>query len=184
ARAGWPPGRGGTGGPAPEPARRPAAPLPFGAMAGPREKSPRLYRIPAGRTYRPVGSTVASPGMGGATPPLGPAALAVWGGQYATANAHSDSAVAPASQRETLPRRRRAVPKSGMASRSSAMKIKWTIYGHRPTPDPTVPAVNKTDHRRPECLSRRNPPLGMRITNRQVHIRGRSNAIALTLRSR
>src|SRR5215468_8305250 len=122
-------GTAGTGRPFPQPSSLLAAHLPFGAMASPREKSPRLYRIPAGRTYRPVGSTVAPPGMGGATPPLGPAAVAVWGGQYATANAQSDSAVAPASQRETLPRRRRVVPKSGMAMRSFAMKMKWTVEG-------------------------------------------------------
>src|SRR5215468_8860646 len=51
----------GTGRPLPQPSSLLAAHLPFGAMASPREKSPRLYRVPAGRTYRPVGSTVAPP---------------------------------------------------------------------------------------------------------------------------
>src|SRR5215472_9327408 len=90
-------------------------------MASPREKSPRLYWSPAGRTYRPSGSTVAARGMGGATiPPLGPAAPAARGAQYAPTNAQSDSAVAPASQPETLLRRRRVVPKNAMAMSSFA----------------------------------------------------------------
>src|SRR5215471_11804995 len=124
------PGTAGTGRPLPQPSSLVAAHLPFGAMASPREKSPRLYWIPAGRTYRPLGSTVTPCGTGGAaTPPLGPAALADWGAKYAPASAQSDSAVAPASQRETLPRRRRVVPESAMAMRSFAMKMKWTVAG-------------------------------------------------------
>src|SRR5258708_12998074 len=109
--SGWVPagltfGRAGTGRPLPQPSSLLAAHLPFGAMASPREKSPRLCWIPAGRTYRPSGSTVAPLWKAGATtPPLGPAALAVWRGQYATANAHSDTALAPPTQRETPPRR-------------------------------------------------------------------------------
>src|SRR5215471_3051986 len=117
----------GTGRPFPQPSSLLAAHPPFGAMASPREKSPRLYRIPAGRTYRPLGSTVAPLKVGGAaTPALGPAALAGWGAQYATPTAQSDSAVAPANQRETLPRRRRVVPKNAMAMPSFAMKMKGT----------------------------------------------------------
>src|SRR6516164_6241679 len=97
------PSTAGTGRPLPQPSSLLAAHLPFGAMASPREKSPRLYLIPAGRTYRPLGSSVIPPKPGSATAASpGPAALAVWGAQYATATAQSDRAVAPASQREIL----------------------------------------------------------------------------------
>src|SRR5215813_8742642 len=120
----------GTGRPLPHPSSLLAAHLPFGAMASPREKSPRLYWIPAGRTYRPSGSSVAPCERGGATiPPLVPAALAVWGAKYAAASAQSDNAVAPASQRETRPRRRRVVPENAMAMRSFTMQMKWTVAG-------------------------------------------------------
>src|SRR5215472_5147337 len=154
--SGWVPapltfGTAGTGWPLPQPSSLLAAHLPFGAMASPREKSPRLYRIPAGRTYRPSGSTVAPLGMCGWTTLLGAAALAVWGTQYAPASAKSDSAVAPASQRETLPRRRRTVPKNAMAMRSFAMKMKWTVAGEATVARPTVQAVDNTGHRRAEC---------------------------------
>src|SRR5215470_18948332 len=80
-------GTAGTGRPLPQPSSLLAAHLPFGATASPREKSPRLYLIPAGRTYRPLGSTVAPRGMRwAATPPIRPAALADRGAQYAPAS--------------------------------------------------------------------------------------------------
>src|SRR5215469_17143761 len=80
------PGTAGTARPLPQPSSLLAAHFPFGAMPSPREKSPRLYRIPAGRTYRPSGSTVAPWGIGGATtPPLGATALAALGAAYAPA---------------------------------------------------------------------------------------------------
>src|SRR5215467_559727 len=86
-----------------------------------------------------------------ATPPIRPAALADRGAQYAPASARSDSAVAPASQRETLPRRRRAVPKNAMAMRSFAMKMKWTVAGEPTVARPTVQAVDNPGHSRAEC---------------------------------
>src|SRR5215470_4414189 len=153
-------GTAGTGRPLPQPSSLLAAHLPFGAMASPSEKSPRLYWIPAGRTYRPSGSTVAPRGMEGATlPPLGPAALAVWGAQYAPPSAQSDSAVAAASQRETLRPRRRVESRNVMAMRSFAMKVKnGQSRGNRPLPDPTVPAVNKTGHDTGRVFISKLPP--------------------------
>src|SRR5215470_1507509 len=148
------PGTAGTGRPLPQPSSLLAAHLPFGAMASPREKSPRLYWIPAGRTCRPSGSRVALPDMAAATaPPLGPAALAVWGAQYATATAQSDSAVAPASQRGTVPPRRRVVPNGVMANALLRNEVERDGQGEtQPSPDPTVQKVNKTGHGRAECL--------------------------------
>src|SRR5215470_8657820 len=80
------PGTAGTGRPLPQPSSLLAAHLPSGATASPREKSPRLYWIPAGRTYLSSGSTVAPLGIRGAkTGRLGPAALALLGARYAPA---------------------------------------------------------------------------------------------------
>src|SRR5215813_13455398 len=72
------PGTAGTGRPLPQPSSLLAAHLPLGETARPREKSPRLYRSPAGWTNRPLGRRVAPCGMGAAptAPVLGWAAVA------------------------------------------------------------------------------------------------------------
>src|SRR5438477_9120980 len=123
-------GTAGTGRPLPHPSSVLAAHRPFGATARPREKSPTLYRTPAGRTYRPSGRMVARAGTKPAVArSMGPAAPAVWVTESAPAKTHSENTVTPANERRAMSRRRRILPKRAMAMRSFAISVTCTVAG-------------------------------------------------------
>src|SRR5215471_11044402 len=85
------PGTAGTGRPLPQPSSLLAAHLPLGATARPREKSPRLYWSPAGRTNRPVGRSVAPCGTAAGAALVPACAVAAWGAEYAVVDTQAAS---------------------------------------------------------------------------------------------